>query len=76
MLQETRGLIAAMLGGSGEPCMTGSRVVDDSFTTARYEDRCSLDDIDHSSCEDIGHNSQVNLSLCVDIGHNYNYIII
>lgn len=51
--QETRGLIAAMIGGGhkDQPCLTG-QVGEDSFTRGRYEDLGSLDDIDRSQ-EDI-----------------------
>ena len=60
-LQETRGLIASMLNGGGDHCLTshmGGSHGDDSdgfpvMTTTRHEDLGSLDDIDHSSCEDV-----------------------
>ena len=53
MFQETRGLIAAMIGGGQkQPACLSGRVTEDSFTRGRYEDLGSLDDIDQSQ-EDI-----------------------
>ncbi|KAL4216421.1 hypothetical protein ACF0H5_024146 [Mactra antiquata] len=49
--EETRGLIAAMLAGSCEQCLTAN-VGEESFTTSRYEDLGSLDNIDTGSSED------------------------
>ena len=45
-------MIAAMLGGGRDPCLT---IGDDSFTTTRFEDLGSLDNIDKgSSSEEVG----------------------
>ena len=53
LLQETRGLIAAMMGGGQKDrqCLSG-QVTEDSFTRGRYDDLGSLDGIDRSE-EDI-----------------------
>ncbi|XP_045184740.2 protogenin B-like isoform X2 [Mercenaria mercenaria] len=52
--EEKRGLIAAMLAGSHEPCMMAN-VAEESFSTSRYEDLGSLDNIDMGSSEDVIH---------------------